>query len=285
MDEFLFLCRAFGQLEDLSQAGGGNISVKISDTTSIIKSSGVSLSEVTATYGYTILNHKQVFESLGSTVEPSLESFVQPGSMKPSLESYFHCFLKKYVVHIHPTLLLPHLCSGAPCCISYESPGFELSKTVYAHYTNQTCIHLANHGVIFTADTIPELLECAHQEYERFRNGRSISLRTFWDIQKEHPNMYIYKLSHAETCAYLPILTQFGLRPITPDFVVFLYDSLIIRDNQLFIKAPSKLKCLSILEVLRSYCDCVASCDRILTDEQVTTILHMPAEHYRKSLP
>jgi ribulose-5-phosphate 4-epimerase/fuculose-1-phosphate aldolase len=284
MDDFLFLCRAFGQLEDLTQSGGGNISVKISESISIIKSSGVSLSDVSRTYGFTILDHARVVEGLVSQTETPLDAVVISGP-KPSLETHFHCFLKKYVVHIHPTILLPHLCSGDPCCIPYEKPGFHLSKTIYNRYTQQSCIHLANHGIILTADTIPELLTIAHEEYERFRPAHSISLREFWSIQSEYPDSYIYKLSRAETDAYLPILKRYNIRKITPDVALFLHDSVLIENDFLFIRAPTKQKCLSILEILRSYCECTEQCRTTLTELQAVDVRLMPSEQYRKSLP
>ena len=280
MDEFLTLCRAFGHLEELSQAGGGNISVKIDDTVSIIKSSGFALSEVSSSKGHTIINHQKVKESLNETIEPSLDSFVISGP-KPSLETYFHSFLKKYVVHIHPTILLPHLCSGASCCIPYQKPGFELSKSIYKQYKHEGCIHLQNHGVIFTSDTISDLLEIAHQEYETYRPTSSISLKQYWSIQSEFPDLYIYKVSRVETEAYLPIVKQYNIRKLTPDIALFLYDSVFVEHDWLFIKASTKSKCLSILEIFRSYCDSVKDCKHSLSELQVAEIIHMPQERYR----
>jgi len=279
MDDFLFLCRAFGHLEELSQGGGGNISVKIDNETSIIKSSGVSLSDVSRSSGYTIINHKTVKDSLTGT-EPCLDSCVIVGP-KPSLETYFHSFLKKYVVHIHPTVMLPHLCSKATCCIPYQKPGFELSKSIYNQYKGEPCIHLQNHGVIFTSDTISELLDIAHIEYEKYRPSTSISLKEYWKVQSEFPDSYVYKLSHVETQTYLPIVKQYNIRKLTPDIALFLYDSVFIEGNYLFIKAQTKSKCLSILEVFRSYCDIVDQCKHSLSELEVAEIIHMPAERYR----
>lgn len=279
MNDFLFLCRAFGHLEELSQGGGGNISVKIDNETSIIKASGVSLSDVCRSNGHTIINHRIVKDSLKDK-EPLLDSCVIVGP-RPSLETYFHSFLKKYVVHVHPTVMLPHLCSKASCCIPYQKPGFELSKTIYNQYNGESCIHLQNHGVIFTADTITELLEIAHTEYEKYRPMTSISLKQYWNIQSEFPDMYIYKLSYVETQAYLPIVKQYNIRKLTPDIALFLYDSVFIEDNHLFIKAQTKSKCISILEVFRSYCEIVDQCKHSLSEIQVAEIIHMPAERYR----
>jgi len=280
MDDFLFLCRAFGQAEELAQGGGGNISVKLDDTLSIIKSSGVALCDVSKTYGHTIINHKQVEETLKTEEPTSLEAFVIIGP-RPSLETYFHSFLKKYVVHIHPTIMLPHLCEKHDCCIPYQKPGYDLSVTIYKQYKGESCIHLRNHGVIFTADSIPELLEIAHQEYERYRPSNYISLRDFWNIQAEYPDMYVYKLSRAETHVYLPIVKRWNIRKITPDIALFLYDSVFIEKEQLFIKGVSKSKCLTILEVFRSYCEIVEQCKHSLTELEVADILYMPAERYR----
>jgi hypothetical protein len=280
MDEFLFLCKSFA-LDELVQAGGGNISVKIG-TFSIIKTSGVALSDVTSTYGHTVVNHEALSESL-SGEEPDLTSFSLSGQ-KPSIEAYFHSFLKKYTVHIHPTVMLPYLCAPCPGAIPYCKPGFELSKRIKAQWDGDETIYLQNHGVIFTSDSMNGLLNECHRVYEHFRKPGYISLIRYWELQRESSGLYIYKLSLAETRAYLPILAKHNIRKITPDVALFLYDSVRIEDNMIFIQAPNKDKCLAMLEVLRSYCEVIDKCSKNLTEMEVAEIVRWPSEKHRLTI-
>ena len=278
MDDFLLLCRRFGHLEDLVQAGGGNVSVKISETHSIIKASGFSLSDVTKDKGYTILNHSTV------TNDGPLEPHVVCGPT-PSIETYFHVFLKKYVVHIHPTTFLPALCQkSVPRAYDYCKPGAELARQIQKTYTGSNVILLQNHGVIFTADTVSELMDIAALEYENYRLPQYLPLRSFWEIQDEFPGEYVYKISLAETLAYSPILRSINIRNLTPDIALFLHNAIHLVGEYTFIHAPTKAKCLAILEVLRSYCEVVKYCGNALTEMQVAEILNWPSEQKRKAM-
>jgi ribulose-5-phosphate 4-epimerase/fuculose-1-phosphate aldolase len=282
MDDFLQLCRAFGHLEELVQAGGGNISVKISDELSIIKSSGISLSDVRRDYGHTLIYHNKVANSL-SGKEPNIMDFVVIGN-KPSLETYFHSFMKKYVVHLHPTVMNSYVCSKNPDMVPYYKPGFVLSQQVQQHYKGQSVIYLQNHGVIFTTDTLKEMYDLVHETYERFRRPGYISLQHYWKLQEEWKDLFIYKLSKAETLAYLPIFKKYNIKNLTPDIALFLYSVITIEEDMIFIRAPTKRKCLDILEVLRCYCESVEHCQTTLTELQVAEILNWPDEKYRKQL-
>ena len=283
MDDFLKLCRAFGQLDELVQAGGGNISVKLDGCHCIIKSSGVSLADVTRTKGYSIVNHASIARALEQDTEPSLAAHTVSGG-NPSLEVYFHSFMKKYVVHIHPTTMLPYLCSRNATGVPYAKPGFLLSKKIRSVWKGETTVYLNNHGVIFTSDSIPDLLKEANRVYETFRREDYIALDDFWRLQHEFPDEYVYKVCPAETRAYIPILKRNNIRKLTPDIALFLTTSVYVEDSFLFIHAPSKQKCMDILEVLRSYCECVEGCDVALTEMQAADILHWPAEKQRLAI-
>ena len=279
MDEFLLLCRRFGQLEDLVQAGGGNISVKLSDTHSVIKSSGYSLSEVMRDKGYTVFSHKDV------TFDTPLAECVVSGSA-PSMETYFHVFLYKYVVHVHPTTMLPFLCSKDPKgCIPYLKPGPELAKGIQDVWKGERVILLQNHGVIVTANTLEDVFATFVNMYENYRLSQYISLPDFWKLQDEFANEYVYKVSLAETHIYLPVLRKHNIRNLTPDVALFLRNSVHIEGEHLFLHAATKQKCFSILEVLRSYCEVVDQCDVALTELQVAKVLMCPTEKKRFAMP
>lgn len=283
MDEFVRLCKAFGPLEELVQAGGGNISVKLTDDISVIKASGFALSDVTHEKGYALVYHRKVAETLASSEEPNIMKFVVSGTTKPSLETYFHSFLKKYVVHLHPTALLSFLCKSNPCLVPYYKPGFELSRRIQSRYNGESVIYLQNHGVIFTSDSYDELLRDIVHIYEQFRSSEQTHLPDFWNLQAQYPDMYIHRLSVAETRAYLPILQRHNIKPVTPDIALFLHGTVLVEGSSIYIKAPTKQKCLAILEVLRSYCECIDHVELKLTEMQVAEILYWPSEIQRRN--
>ena len=283
MDDFLTLCRAFGHLDELVQAGGGNISVKLDDNYSIIKSSGVSLCDITRSSGYSIVNHNDIADSLYAANEPDLTAFTVSGG-KPSLEVYFHSFMKRYVVHLHPTAMMPLLCANDSPGIAYCKPGFDLSKKIRATWDGSATVLLNNHGVIFTADTMVDILQVACDVYGGYCQTKYPTLDLFWKLQYEFKNEFVYKVCRAETAMYLPVLKKYNVKKITPDIALFLYNSIHIQDDFIFIHAPTKRKCLDILEVLRTYCECVEECPKALTEMQGAEIIHWPAERRRLTM-
>jgi rhamnose utilization protein RhaD (predicted bifunctional aldolase and dehydrogenase) len=280
MDDFVLLCRRLGQLEELAQAGGGNISVKLSDTLSVIKSSGVSLSDVTRDKGYTLYDHA----SLAANLDVPLSSVVITGPA-PSLETYFHCFLKRITVHLHPTAMLPFLCKkDVPHAVPYRKPGLELAKEIRTSWSGGSVLLLQNHGLIVTGDTVDEVLDLCARTYDLYRTDKYVPLKQFWAMQDEFPDSYVYTVCPAETAAYMPILRKRNVRNLTPDIALFLHNAVHIDGPYLFIVGPSKAKCLSILEVLRSYCEVVEECETALAEMDVADILYWPAEVRRKTM-
>lgn len=281
MDDLIKLCRACS-LDELAQAGGGNISVK-DGSIMYIKSSGYSISDVKKDYGYVGVNTDSVLQSLQHDKEPcSIDEFIVYGKERPSLEMYFHSFLKKYVVHLHPTCMMGMLCSNNSELISYKRPGFELSKTIYeSEYKHNSILYLKNHGIIIHSDEYNEMLTILQSIHEKHKKYWSTNLNEFWKIQNMYPNDYIYRVPYHESLIFLQH-TDMLIRPITPDIVLFLTDSLVTTDDSIYIKAIHKAKCLSILEVLRSYCLSVDECKTELCQSETDDILDWNVEKYRK---
>jgi len=260
MDDLVALCRACSD-EELVQAGGGNISVK-DGKYMYIKASGVALSDVRIDHGIAVVDPKAVADSLHGP-EPDIKTFAL-NKERPSLETYFHAFLRKYVVHLHPTHMNGFLCSDAVGMVDYYKPGFELSKKVLEAYKGQPVIYLRNHGVIYHADTFQGVLTLFETE----------DLCDLWKVQVTYPTDFIYRVPRVS----LPIV------PLTPDIVLFLHDSVVTTETSSYIRGPSKAKCLAIAEVLRSYVKTLPYATKSLTDDQVAAILNWDAEAYRKSL-
>jgi len=186
------------------------------------------------------------------------------GPDRPSLETYFHAFLRTYVVHLHPTHLNKYLCSDEPGMVEYCKPGFELSKRVLASYMGQSVIYLRNHGVIYHTDTLDEVLALF----------ATPELKEFWNVQSDYPTEFIYRVPRVA----LPIV------PLTPDIVLFLHGSIVTTETSSYIRGPTRAKCLASAEVLRCYVQSLPHAKRWLSEADVMSILNWDAEAYRKSL-
>lgn len=283
MNELVKLCRKCS-LEEFAQSGGGNISVKDGNTL-YIKASGVSLSEVTVSRGYSVVNNHSVINTLKNDVEADVRTFVIGGSARPSLEVYFHSFLKKYVVHLHPTALNNVLCSKQPVAdmIPYCKPGFALSKKIFEQYSGQSIIYLQNHGVILHADTYLEIIELIKNEHMKYAQHWSTNLLEFWTLQDTFPEDFIYKIPYEDSQNWHKTLKT-PIQNITPDITLFLHDSIILTETALYIRAQNKQKALNIMEVLRGYCRTIHNGMQSLTDTDVCEILDWEVEKYRQKL-
>jgi rhamnose utilization protein RhaD (predicted bifunctional aldolase and dehydrogenase) len=282
MDDFIKLCRACS-LDELAQASGGNISVKDKNIL-YIKASGISLSDVTAYSGYAIVDNKKVLNSMQHDTEPDIMSFLISGNERPSLEIYFHSFLKNYVIHLHPTCMNGFLCSERPELIDYKKPGFILSKSILKYYNSQSILYLKNHGVIFHADTADEVLSLISSELNKFKKIWSTDLQDFWNIQNKYSSDFIYRVPYCESIRWISIV-EMPIAPFTPDMILFLTDSIILNNNSVYIRGSTKQKCIAILEVLRSYCYTYDDTLTILNNEEVYEILNWDVEKYRKLKP
>lgn len=171
VSDYIYLSKLFGACIDYVQATGGNISVK-TDTELIIKKSGFAMTETTVSKGYVICS----LHTLSNTdipIENSIISGDLPG--KPSMEIFFHLLPPKYIIHIHPTAMMKDLCSkefgllrtlfSTALFVPYFQPGQALGDYIIQNYTSESIIFLANHGVIFLADSINEIVEIVHTAF------------------------------------------------------------------------------------------------------------------------
>ncbi len=166
-NELLFLSKCFGQSILNIQGQGGNISVKMDDII-FIKSSGAILGNLSYNEGYCIANNLQVLDLLKQNKEQELKYTKIFGYKIPSMETFFHAFMKKYTVHIHFALSNVFFCSNninnedimknftyKYKIIKYIPPGLLLGNEIYNVYDDTINIYfLENHGLILTNDNI-----------------------------------------------------------------------------------------------------------------------------------
>src|SRR3989338_106251 len=106
--------RRLGSDSELVQGTGGNISVK-SGSKMYIKSSGVRIDSIGPGAGYSIIDHNKIVDIYSQNVDEKdadmavLQSVTYGG--RSSIETGFHSFLGKYVIHLHIASLNTILCS------------------------------------------------------------------------------------------------------------------------------------------------------------------------------
>jgi ribulose-5-phosphate 4-epimerase/fuculose-1-phosphate aldolase len=199
IDELIFLSKYFGQSIINIQGPGGNISIKLDDII-FIKSSGAVLGNLSYNEGYCIANNNKCLELLQSGKELELKNSKIFGYKIPSMETFFHAFMKKYTVHIHFTLSNIYFCSNKEFTlnnfpysyeiIKYIPPGLLLAKEVYKKYSKETNVYfLENHGIILTSDNLNDIINIYENIYKYFNNlldnKFSEELNTFY-INKEY---------------------------------------------------------------------------------------------------
>ncbi|HET9373330.1 MAG TPA: class II aldolase/adducin family protein [Chthoniobacterales bacterium] len=190
--DLIGLSHEFGRRE-LVILGEGNVSARLDDSTFLVKASGTSLATL-APENLTecrfdrllpFFDNKPVSDA---EVEAALlESRVDPGALKPSVETFFHAFLLslpdiRFVGHTHPIAVNQILCSShatefsrnrqcpdeVVCCgpvsllIPYVDPGLALAKRIRDDLVSfqlgqgklPRVILLENHGVITMGSSV-----------------------------------------------------------------------------------------------------------------------------------
>jgi putative hydrolase of the HAD superfamily len=243
--------KRYGERLDYTQAGGGNTSFKMDDLM-FIKSSGIKLSDIKTNNGYTIVNNKSLYNDVSNNIKNNIEDYKYILNSKPSIETYMHSFLKKYVIHLHIAFLNTILVkndarnilnkmykniSEKILIIDYISPGYSLSLEIHKSYKNEDIIFLLNHGIILTSnnyksinDNLNELsmLFCKYfDENNEFNKPECIN----YNINNTISNI-IENISHSKTITLLSenaniknLLTNhyeiFDLNIIFPDLLVY----------------------------------------------------------------
>jgi ribulose-5-phosphate 4-epimerase/fuculose-1-phosphate aldolase len=152
-ETYIDLCRTLGPLTDLVQSTGGNISVKNEEfDTLYIKTSGTRL--VNCDFQtYSLKEIRTIVEKNKSLPKGA------------SIETYFHTFPSKFIVHLHPGPALDALTTSIISCDSYKYPIIDYVKPGYdlylqlVPYKNEKVVILKNHGILLMNNDIDELYE------------------------------------------------------------------------------------------------------------------------------
>lgn len=318
-DELVFLSKYFGQSNLNVQGPGGNISVK-SDDILYIKSSGCILGNISYNEGYCLVDNIKCIEMLNK-YDNSVKNTKIFGDKIPSIETYFHSFMKKYTVHLHFILANVFLCSETNLLvffkdftynhkiIDYYTPGIELASEVYKKYTKNDDIYfLKNHGIIITADNIQDILNYYDYIFNYFNtkldnkyNNELICFKLNEIYRKHSKNVVVKHISKMDykilqnMIICFPDLAVFAEKIIEiNDLDILLnkfndYDIILYQENVFFV-TENMTKMYSLIEIIESY--------KLLFHHnyqqnnqngnllvEINNILHiqnMPEEKYRK---
>lgn len=240
INQFERISKYCGQRFDLSQAGGGNISFKLNNLL-FVKSSGISLSDVSKKYGYSIVLNDLLIEKENLNTDINLTELTIINNSKPSIETYMHSLLKKYIVHLHPLMvnkisirndgkyIFKKLFQNS-LILDYVKPGIKIYEQIKKSYNNEQIIFLMNHGVIYTSDNIEEiykLIEDTEEKIKKFLEIEIFDYKSIYDINfhlnkifKE--NFILYSSDDIIINKYIKENKErFFLKPLFPDYIVY----------------------------------------------------------------
>jgi ribulose-5-phosphate 4-epimerase/fuculose-1-phosphate aldolase len=307
--ELVSLSKLFGQSITNIQGPGGNISVKQDDLL-FIKSSGSILGNMSNDNGFCIVDNKKCIKMVESNVD-KIKSAKVYGYKTPSMETYFHSFMKKYCVHLHFTLSNVVFCKEIPDnltgfyiphkIIDYFTPGLELASHVYKKYDDKNDIYfLKNHGVIITSNNMDQLIFYYEYIFEYF-NGL---LNNRYDYEFNAFN--ISKTLHANNKSV--VVRRFDvsyeiMKNIVfcfPDLAVFIQNKTEIQDisdiindnnsydiilykNEVYGIAETLIKLYSLMEIVESYKTLYQETNgKIISIENPTVLCNMEQEKSRR---
>lgn len=184
--------RAAGARPDLTQGGGGNVSVKVGAELMLVKASGSQLKDLTPTSGYALVNYGNIKRRIcaGPGGESEFSDYIcaQARPVKgvkpapPSIETGFHALLNTVVVHTHSVYanILNMSAEGHALgrklfpnaeFLSYKAPGPQLCTAVNerALPRGPQVFFLANHGLVAAHAGVEGALELNERVNETIR--------------------------------------------------------------------------------------------------------------------
>lgn len=192
IEELIKISKYAGMREDLVQASGGNSSVKLPDKTMLIKGLGISLGDVSESFGYATVDLR-VFQDYflayqGEEIEEETAKELQEKAhlegCLPAIETYFHGLTDTVTLHTHPNLVnvltarrggmetLQKLFPDA-WMLGYAAPGLPLGIELYHQMKSRakSCFSgiafMKNHGLLVSKKTAEEVIAETEEVMER----------------------------------------------------------------------------------------------------------------------
>lgn len=237
-----------GERFDLTQACGGNSSVKYGDIM-FIKASGFHLTNINNTNGYVVINNKLLKADIQDNKFKSLSEYNIFNNKRASIETYMHSILKKYTIHLHPIqinkILISKKCDDFinqyfpnSLLIEYNTPGINICKDILNTYNNEEIIFLKNHGIIISVDEYEKLIPMLENILSIFEKKMNINFDKYKfvnQISKHINNNYeniLYLCDDKIINDYLFNKKELFLEKVTfPDALIFCGINILFIDN------------------------------------------------------
>lgn len=269
-NEYIHLSKLFGQDIINTQGPGGNISIKQNDIL-MIKSSGSIFGNVKTNSGYCLANNNIINQKLEINKNIDLIEAKISGDGKPSMEGYFHSFLKKYVIHLHFIPSNICFCSKGHDLenfkyryevIDYLKPGLEISREIYRKYNKQDIFFLKNHGLIFHSEDINKIYEIYEYLLDYFD-----AVKLGFDFSTYNINRILYDKYNLSMIIKKINIDLNNFQYLIPDFAIFVSNirylenldeimadnKIVVLKNNTYIISNSINKFYSLNEILLSY--------------------------------
>lgn len=319
--KFIELSRILGQRSDFVQGAGGNVSIKIDSQKMLIKASGWRLSDIDENSGLVEvnLNQKNNRNFIFKGTRNFLSTRDLPKGERPSIETGFHTFLDKFVIHTHSVYANIIACAvngkllwkeiskdfdfGA-IWVGYSSPGENLALAVKKsandykneHLKMPEVILMQNHGLIISGDNLDRVFEL-HNEIQEIIKARL-------NLGDNFPEIKISETSGGfkSQTRYLKdfiknnyfLIENFSKNILFPDQAVFcnsIGGKILINEanGDIFYKTNYK-EALAIEENLTAWAyivGCAKDCglaSKFLSLKDVDYINNMESEKYRQQL-
>jgi len=308
VDELVFLSKYFGQSVLNVQGPGGNISVKMDDFL-FIKSSGCILGNMSYADGYCIVDKNECNKMVKADLNKIKDAKVY-GFKTPSMETYFHSFMKNHVVHLHFVLSNIFLCSKETPnldgfelsykIIDYCEPGLKLAREIQKSYNNSCDIYfLKNHGLIITGETCEKVLKYYDYIFSYF--NKKLESKYDDEIMCNGINSIYHANNHSKVVKKLTIQSDIFENMIMcfPDLAIFVqkkgilnslielennfdnYD-LITCEKKVFVIADNITKLYSLIEILESYYILSSSKRELQSIDNIIELQNMEEEKLRR---
>lgn len=290
LEKLEYISKYCGERFDLTQAGGGNTSVKYEDYM-FIKASGYHLTQVSKKSGFVTIKNDILKHDLENEQLQKIIHYNTNGSLRGSIETYMHSILKKYTMHLHPIqvnqILVSKKCDDFikehfpnSLLIDYDTPGINVCKKIMKTYKNHEVILLKNHGIIITTDEYENIIPILESllnifetklqlNYNKYKYVNKISKQ----VNKNYENVS-YLCEDKIINDYLFHKKELFLEKITfPDALIFCglkilfindlkqldnyfekyneYPKVIVIDNLIYIINISLQKCKDTEDVLK----------------------------------
>lgn len=305
IETFVNTSREIGTSKASVQGGGGNTSIKLDNSTMLIKASGTLLKDMTLESGYVVVEPTIVAHNLTHSLSENDASTLLRSSIKqsspegrPSMETGFHAVLGPVVIHTHSVYVNCASCveNGEALAhdimastdiktewIPYFAPGLQLSLAIkdrIAKKPETQAFILQNHGVIVTADTCEDAHALHNQIESTFKTALKLPLfEESLQLKQISDTVFEFTFDGADSLKLDHVLF--------PDQAIYLTQD-IVRIQGGFRFTTTQQKAIGMAETLlaKRYIEAESKKSghviRTLSEDDVALILNMPSEKYRK---